>query len=137
MELGGSISLQAYLKSKAQKKLSESEAKLIFKQLIEGMDYLHKNHIVHRDLKLENILLDKDKNVKIIDFGFSTTTAKNKPLNVCCGTPSYMAPELVARKSYFGHLVDVWALGVLLFVLLCGHFPFKGKLFFFYFILFY
>lgn len=127
MEMGGNLSLQSYLKSKSSKKLPESEVKLIFKQLADGVSYLHKNNIAHRDLKLENILIDSDKNIKIIDFGFSLITPRNKPLNVCCGTPSYMAPELTARKNYYGHLVDIWALGILLYVLLCGQFPFKGK----------
>ena len=126
MEMGGTLSLQSYLKSKAAKKLNESEVKLIFKQLVDGVSYLHKNNIAHRDLKLENILIDDNKNIKVIDFGFSLVTPRNKPLNVCCGTPSYMAPELIAKKNYYGHLVDIWALGILLFVLLSGYFPFKG-----------
>jgi len=126
MEMGGALSLQSYLKSKAAKKLNESEVKLIFKQLVDGVSYLHKNNIAHRDLKLENILIDDNKNIKVIDFGFSLVTPRNKPLNVCCGTPSYMAPELIAKKNYYGHLVDIWALGILLFVLLSGYFPFKG-----------
>jgi serine/threonine protein kinase len=128
LEHGGNISLHSHLKSKPQKRLTEPEAKTIFKQLVEGLDYIHKNSIVHRDLKLENILLDSENNnVKIIDFGFSAETQKNKPMNVFCGTPSYMAPELVTRKYYFGHLVDIWALGISLYVLLCGYFPFKGN----------
>jgi len=126
MEMGGTLSLQSYLKSKAAKKLNESEVKLIFKQLVDGVSYLHKNNIAHRDLKLENILIDDNKNIKVIDFGFSLVTPRNKPLNVCCGTPSYMAPELIAKKNYYGHLVDIWALGILLFVLLSGYFPFKA-----------
>jgi len=126
MELGGSLSLQTYLKNKPTKKLPESEVKVIFQQLAEGVSYLHKHNIAHRDLKLENILINSDKNIKIIDFGFSLVTSKNKPLNICCGTPSYMAPELIAKKNYYGHLVDIWALGILLFVLLSGQFPFKG-----------
>lgn len=127
LEYGGNISLQSYLKSQPQKRLAESDVKIIFKQLAEGLDYIHRNNVVHRDLKLENILLDSDKNVKIIDFGFSAETQKNKPMNIFCGTPSYMAPELVTRKYYFGHLVDIWALGISLYVLLCGYFPFKGN----------
>jgi MAP/microtubule affinity-regulating kinase len=126
MEFGGSTSLQSYLKSKPQKKLTEADAKGIFRQLAEGIEYLHKNNIAHRDLKLENLLLDSEKTLKIIDFGFSLITSRNKSLDIFCGTPSYMAPELVARKNYFGHLVDIWALGVLLFTLLTGKFPFRA-----------
>ena len=130
MEYGGNISLQSYLKTKSQKKLTEFEAKSIIKQILEGLDYLHSNDIAHRDIKLENILLNSQKAIKIIDFGFSLITPKNRPLDIFCGTPSYMAPELIARKNYFGHLVDIWALGVLLFVFLSGRFPFQGNLLF-------
>ena len=127
MEYGGNISLQSLLKTKPQKRLTEFEAKPIIKQILEGLDYLHSNDIAHRDIKLENILLNSQKAIKIIDFGFSLITPKNRPLDIFCGTPSYMAPELIARKNYFGHLVDIWALGVMLFVFLSGRFPFQGN----------
>ncbi len=128
MEHGGSLSLHNYLKMKTAKRLDEEEAKVVFKQLAEGLQYLHKNNIAHRDMKLENLLIDEEHNVKIIDFGFSLVTPRTKPLNLCCGTPSYMSPELMARKNYYGHLVDIWALGIILYILVVGIFPFKGNL---------
>jgi serine/threonine protein kinase len=80
---------------------------------------------VHRDLKLENLLMDECDNIRIIDFGFATCYP-DKKVKLFCGTPSYMAPEIVGRKEYRGQPADVWALGVLLFALLTGSFPFKG-----------
>ena len=127
MEHGGGLSLMNYLRTKSGKRLDEEEAKIIFKQIAEGLQYLHQKNVAHRDMKLENILIDEEGNVKIIDFGFSLVTPKTKPLNVCCGTPSYMSPELMARKNYYGHLVDIWALGIILYILVVGVFPFKGK----------
>ena len=91
------------------------------------MDYCHNKCIAHRDIKLENILLDDDNNLKIIDFGFSTCIPNDKKVKMFCGTPSYMAPEIVSKKEYCGPPADIWALGVLLFALLCGTFPFKGS----------
>ncbi|EAS01448.2 Serine/Threonine kinase domain protein (macronuclear) [Tetrahymena thermophila SB210] len=126
MEYVGSSSLHSYLKLHTGRKLPENEAKRIFKQLILGLEYLHSKNVVHRDIKLENILLDKQNNVKIIDFGFSIIIPPEKKLSIFCGTPSYMAPEIVAKKEYYGQPVDIWAAGILLYVMLCGTFPFRG-----------
>ena len=82
--------------------------------------------MAHRDLKLQNVLLDSKRTVKIIDFGFSTLTSTNETLKMFCGTPNYMAPEIIDRKEYHGAPADIWAAGVLLFTILCGEFPFKG-----------
>lgn len=128
MELGGEQSLCSYLKSKPGRKLSENEARHIFRQLVEGTKYLHEKHIVHRDLKLENALIDGEKNIKIIDFGFSVSTKKEEILKNFCGTPSYMAPEIVTRKEYNGMYADVWALGVMLYIMLSGKLPFSGNI---------
>lgn len=127
MELGGYSSLHAHLKTKNGRKLDEEEAKSLFRQIVEGIDYLHKKNVAHRDIKLENILLDEGNTIKIIDFGFSVVMEKDKLLNVFCGTPSYMSPELATKKDYHGWHADIWALGVLLYVFLCGKFPFKGN----------
>lgn len=82
----------------------------------------------HRDVKLDNILLEEKTNmVKIIDFGFSVMSSLGQKLKIFCGTPSYMAPELTQKKEYDGKAVDMWALGVLLFVMLTGNFPFRGQ----------
>ena len=85
-----------------------------------------KEAIVHRDLKLENIIVDDRNNIKLIDFGFSVTTYPGQKLKVFCGTPNYMAPEICSRKEYCGFGADLWALGIITFVLLTGLYPFKG-----------
>lgn len=90
------------------------------------MKYIHGKGICHRDLKFENILIDERNHIKIIDFGFGIKSDKHKWLSMYCGTPSYMAPELVAWKEYSGYEVDIWALGVILYCLLAGYFPFRG-----------
>ena len=85
---------------------------------------MHQRNVTHRDIKLENILLDETRTrVKLIDFGFSACIPYEKKV---CGTPSYMAPEIVSKIEYSGPPADIWALGVLLYALLCGRFPFKG-----------
>lgn len=126
MEYIGHTSLHAYLKSKINRRLEEKEAKYLFIQIVKGIDYCHYKNIVHRDIKLENILLDENHNIKIIDFGFSIIIPNYKKLNIFCGTPSYMAPEIVNKIMYSGNSADVWALGILLYVMLNGKFPFKG-----------
>ena len=99
----------------------------MFKQIAEGIEYLHSQNIAHRDIKLDNILIeDKTNMVKIIDFGFSVMCSSMQKLKIFCGTPSYMAPEITMKKEYDGKTVDMWALGVLLYVMLTGTFPFKG-----------
>ena len=83
--------------------------------------------MIHRDVKLDNILIEEGtRMVKLIDFGFSVLSAPNQRLKVFCGTPSYMAPEITRKSDYEGRPVDIWALGVLLFVMITGQFPFRG-----------
>ncbi|XP_051912658.1 uncharacterized protein LOC127594979, partial [Hippocampus zosterae] len=84
----------------------------------------HQLRIAHRDIKLENVLIDKSLGIKLIDFGFALESSDR--LKSFCGTPSYMAPEMVLKKGYDGRRVDVWALGVLLYRLVVGAMPFKG-----------
>lgn len=120
-------SLHFYLKQHANRRLPEDEAKRIFKQVVEGIRYLHNRCISHRDIKLENLLLDDDNNIRIIDFGFSTCIPLDRKVKMFCGTPSYMAPEIVNKTEYCGPPADIWALGVLLFTLLCGGFPYRGS----------
>ncbi|OHS96762.1 CAMK family protein kinase [Tritrichomonas foetus] len=105
--------------------LSESQARFYFNQLILSIEYLHnKIMVVHRDLKVENIMLDKCNNVKIIDFGLSNTFTKSRPnFNTACGSPAYMAPEIINNKPYSKE-ADIWSLGVVLYFLMVGELPF-------------
>jgi serine/threonine protein kinase len=128
MEKGSFSSLDEYLESLNDERLPEREAALIFKNILHGMYYLHKQGICHRDIKLGNILIDpRDYSVKIIDFGFATVSG-NTELTNYCGTPSYMCPELLKRESYIGWQADIWALGIVLYRLACGCRPFHGRL---------
>ena len=88
---------------------------------------MHSQKIAHRDIKLENILIDNRDRVKIIDFGFSVNYKdKMGGLKMHCGTPNYMAPEIVQKKAYNPTCVDVWALGVLLYRMVAGVYPISG-----------
>lgn len=128
MEFPTSTPLNTHIRSKVNRKLPEEEAKSIFYQLIDAIKYCHRKQVVHRDVKLENVLYDSASNkVKLIDFGFSIALAPGSKLNIFCGTPSYMAPEIVNKKDY-SFPVDTWALGVMLFKALEGVFPFRGKI---------
>ena len=95
-------------------------------QILQGLTYMHARQICHRDIKLENLIFNEaTETVKIIDFGFSTS-CKEK-LKVFCGTPSYMAPEIVSKKEYSGAAADVWSSGVVMYVMLTGDLPFKSN----------
>ena len=115
--------LNIYCRSRFERKLDECDAKYFFTQIIKAVAYCHNKGISHRDLKLENILINENKQVKLIDFGFSNDTNTF----VFCGTPNYMAPELVTRKDCFAPAIDVWALGVILYVMITGVFPFRAS----------
>jgi serine/threonine protein kinase len=119
-------SLYNYIKTRPAGILEEMEAKRLFRQIASAFEYCHSQSVAHRDIKLDNILLDKKQNVKIIDFGFSTFNSHDEKSRIFCGTPSYMAPEIVGRKDYYGVNADVWALGILLYAMVCGKMPFKA-----------
>lgn len=126
MELVYGISLLSYIKQKSLRKCNEKEALHIFLQIIEGINYLHLKGICHRDIKLENIIINPSGKIKIIDFGFASYCNYDKLMNFFCGTPSYMPPEIVNKEEYIGFYADIWSLGVLLFTLLSGTFPYRG-----------
>jgi MAP/microtubule affinity-regulating kinase len=92
MEYVGGGSIHGYLKSKSKRRLTEDDAIKIIRQITEGLKYCHSRCITHRDIKLENLLLDDKNNIKMIDFGFSTCIPNEKKIKIFCGTPSYMAP---------------------------------------------
>ncbi|KAM9317497.1 LOW QUALITY PROTEIN: serine/threonine-protein kinase SIK1 [Gastrophryne carolinensis] len=107
-------------------RLSEEEARGKFLQILAAVEYCHSQNIVHRDLKTENLLLGDNMEVKLADFGFGNFYMDGRPLSTWCGSPPYAAPEVFQGKEYEGPLLDVWSLGVVLYVLLCGSFPFDG-----------
>jgi serine/threonine protein kinase len=104
--------------------MPEPEARRIFGQLCLAVAYVHDRGIVHRDLKLENVLLDERCNVKVGDFGFTREYEAKKLMETFCGTTGYAAPEMLAGRKYTGEEVDIWSLGVILYALLCGALPF-------------
>ncbi|OMJ70598.1 hypothetical protein SteCoe_31369 [Stentor coeruleus] len=126
LELITGLSLNDYVKKFPERRLAESDACKIFYQILQALEYCHNNDVTHRDIKFDNVLLDYSNNVKLIDFGFSTRMAKDMKTKIFCGTPSYMAPEIIKKEEYFGPPVDIWACGVVLFGMLCGYFPFKS-----------
>ncbi|OMJ72226.1 hypothetical protein SteCoe_29401 [Stentor coeruleus] len=126
LEYISGCSLSDYLKSRSSRRIEEYQAKGVFKQILLALEFCHNLGITHRDIKLENILLDHEHTVKIIDFGFATYIANDKKVQLFCGTSCYMAPEIVTNKESLGPPTDIWAAGVVLYVLITGTFPFKA-----------
>lgn len=111
-------------------RLKEDEVRVYFQQLINAVDYCHSRGVYHRDLKPENLLLDRDGVLKIADFGlsaFSQHAREDGLLHTACGTPNYVAPEVLSEKGYDGTAFDVWSCGVILFVLMAGYLPFDEE----------
>jgi 5'-AMP-activated protein kinase catalytic alpha subunit len=108
--------------------LKEDVARKYFQQLMSAVDFCHSRGVYHRDLKPENLLLDENKNLKVSDFGLSALPEQFKQdglLHTTCGTPAYVAPEIIAKKGYGGAKADICSCGVILFVLMAGYLPFQ------------
>ncbi|XP_044499768.1 CBL-interacting serine/threonine-protein kinase 1-like [Mangifera indica] len=111
-------------------KLPEAEGRKIFQQLIDGVSYCHNKGVFHRDLKLENVLVDSKGNIKISDFGLSALPQHFRDdglLHTTCGSPNYVAPEVLANRGYDGATSDIWSCGVILYVILSGYLPFDDR----------
>jgi len=118
-----------FLESKENINLTEKDICKIYQQIISGIEYLHEVGIAHRDLKLENILLNFKNDIKIIDFGLSNKYNKDNEelLQSSCGSPCYAAPEMIKGAKYHGVDTDIWSSGIILYLMLCKTFPFNDK----------
>ncbi|KAI4344139.1 hypothetical protein L6164_011405 [Bauhinia variegata] len=120
--MGGEL----YDKIVQQGKLSETESRRYFQQLIDAVAHCHSKGVYHRDLKPENLLLDAGGNLKVSDFGLSALSQQGVCLlHTTCGTPNYVAPEVLSNRGYDGAAADVWSCGVILYVLMAGCLPFE------------
>ncbi|KAK6324031.1 hypothetical protein J4Q44_G00063700 [Coregonus suidteri] len=120
--------INAVSHSKGSPGLSEEEARRLFKQIVNAIMHCHNNHIVHRDLKCENILLDKQGFVKLTDFGFANHyTDRSVLMNTFCGSVAYTAPEILLSRKYNGEQADLWSLGVILYAMITGKLPYHEK----------
>ncbi|KAD4385154.1 hypothetical protein E3N88_25322 [Mikania micrantha] len=111
-------------------KLSESDGRKLFQQLIDGVAYCHDKGVYHRDLKLENVLVDAEGSIKISDFGLSALPQHFRDdglLHTTCGSPNYVAPEILSNRGYDGATSDTWSCGVILYVILTGYLPFDDR----------
>lgn len=129
----------------AHHRIREPEAAFLFRQIIDGLGYLHSNEVTHRDLKPENLLLQSNRHhnlrqqpqqqqqppstflVKIVDFGLSNMHDGGRLLRTACGSPCYAAPEMIQGRMYHGPIADMWSLGVVLFAMVCGFLPFEDS----------
>ncbi len=109
-----------------KKGFSESQTRYIFTEILKGVKSIHDNGIIHLDLKIENIMIDEFYNVKISDFGFSIDNTNKELINIFQGSEKYKAPEIILKKPFIGFYADVFSLGVILFLILTGNYPFKS-----------
>ena len=110
-----------------KRKISNREALCFFQQIISGLEYCHKHRICHRDLKLENILLDSEYNIKIADFGMASLNTPETMLKTFCGSPHYASPEIISNEPYNGIKSDIWSCGIILYALVTGKLPFDEE----------
>lgn len=109
-----------------RRRLNEDVARHVFRQLLDGLSYCHSKQVLHRDIKLDNALLSADGELKLCDFGVSKQVRKDELMREQCGTPAYIAPEILRGKGYLGFEVDVWSAGVVLYAMLHGSVPFNA-----------
>ncbi|XP_065840243.1 testis-specific serine/threonine-protein kinase 3-like [Oscarella lobularis] len=107
--------------------LSEDESRRVLRQTVLAVQHCHENGIVHRDLKCENILLDKNNDVKVSDFGFARPFRKSQLLETFCGSYAYASPQILNGEPYEGNLSDIWSMGVVAFAMVCGRLPFNDS----------
>eukprot|EP00826_Nyctotherus_ovalis_P019697 TRINITY_DN16103_c0_g1_i4.p1 TRINITY_DN16103_c0_g1~~TRINITY_DN16103_c0_g1_i4.p1 ORF type:complete len:596 (+),score=110.14 TRINITY_DN16103_c0_g1_i4:291-2078(+) len=107
--------------------LEESKVRRVFRQVVYGLGHIHARGVLHRDIKLDNILLDAEGNVKICDFGVSRIVGADEVVKEQCGTPAYIAPEIIGNGGYKGFYTDHWSLGVLLYAMLTASVPFRAS----------
>jgi serine/threonine protein kinase len=113
---------------KRRKKLSEPEARYYLAQIVESLQYLHRHLVIHRDLKLGNLFIDSNMCIKVGDFGLATALSHpDERRKTICGTPNYIAPEILEGKTGHSFEVDIWSTGVILYTLLVGKPPFESK----------
>ncbi|CAL0304859.1 unnamed protein product [Lupinus luteus] len=121
---------ELFEKIRSKGKLTEGSGRKIFQQLIDGVSYCHNKGVFHRDLKLENVLVDAKGNIKITDFNLSALPQNFREdglLHTTCGSPNYVAPEIIANRGYDGATSDTWSCGVILYVILIGYLPFDDR----------
>ncbi|XP_071484117.1 testis-specific serine/threonine-protein kinase 3-like [Diadema antillarum] len=125
LELAGHGDLLDYIK--LRRSLSEDKARAFFTQMVDGVSYIHSLGIVHRDMKCENILLDNMNVIKISDFGFARFMEPRDLSKTYCGSAAYAAPEILKGNMYNGKAYDVWSLGIILYIMVCGTMPFDDS----------
>ncbi len=118
------VNLFTYINERGFTPIPENDAKHLFKQLVYGLQYCHSQGVVHRDLKLENIVINKKGRIKIIDFGLCDLVEEGQFCDGWVGSPDYVAPEILLRREYHGQAADVWSLGTLLYIFLFAEIPF-------------
>ena len=127
MEYINGISLLDFIQKQKNHRIDENKCKELFYQIVKGILYCQNENICHRDIKLENILIVDNKIIKIIDFGFAIKCNRNEYQEFFCGTVYYMPPEIVNKQRYIPFYSDIWSLGVLLYAMIFGDFPFRAN----------